>query len=187
MQNSYDGLRNSLLVAAQSQREELEQAKQKASDLEAELSTLRQVRERASSRSSSVQGTPPWRRLSNEIATFLSAYRPSVEDRSPVSLKDVILRMIPLCWSPHGDDHLWGLLHGTQDAAWYCFDQIANRGPGSATPINPEDELCEKHGSDRCLQVRADADAQSILFRLVGGGVNNTDTEMDVVEEESYV
>ncbi|KAI4868245.1 hypothetical protein F4820DRAFT_154773 [Hypoxylon rubiginosum] len=160
---------------------EIERLTSRFQDLETPLSQF------AVSRHTSEDGV--WQNIVSDIDIFLFDFRPNVEFGSSLSLADVVLLILPFCWSAKSKTNLSEFLEEADPAEWYCFQQVIEISlrDGHDGSLVPEGAYCPVHGSDQCIQVRLGrtrSSHPSIIFRSVVDGIETTLTPAQLDRQE---
>ncbi|XDG02699.1 hypothetical protein ABKA04_002314 [Annulohypoxylon sp. FPYF3050] len=115
-----------------------------------------------------------WQRASDEIATFIGWFRPTVEKDTAADLRDVLMRlMLPKLWEKHslGFARLGSFLDRAEPDKWYCFEAVLRMSHAATLSQIPEGGECWSHKEGECYQMKLSVNGgvKSTIFRVMIG------------------
>ncbi|KAI1799661.1 hypothetical protein F4811DRAFT_557593 [Daldinia bambusicola] len=112
----------------------------------AEESNLRDQREDLTERLHSDDPKCRWQHVSDDMAVFISRFRPSVEEGCLVPLDDTVMSMMPPCRPSRENQNIESFLVEARTSTWYCFEQVLQQSPSHPGCLVRDGEPCEEHG-----------------------------------------
>ncbi|KAI8963172.1 hypothetical protein F5Y11DRAFT_167602 [Daldinia sp. FL1419] len=147
--------------------DELARAADRREDLMDRIEDLEDLLARSGPVRCSADADAKWQHVSDDIAMFLSRFRPSIEEGCAIELVDVVLRILPYSWPGPDNENIEGFLDRAESATWYCFEQVLEYGAGYPGSVIREAEPCDRHDTSPCLQMKlVDDDGEKfVVFR----------------------